>query len=744
MKLDRLIELPRAYANILFVDHLWVGLLIIAATMWYPNIGVAGLLAAMTALFTTQLFKFPDSNGGLQIYNSLLVGLSLGAFYELNAYVVMLIVLGAVLAVLITVAVADGLWRLDRLPALSIPFIIVVLFTAPVARRYSSLSDFLGMAEPQHHLLMPWIDGFFSSLGSIFFSPQPLVGLLLFAGIFWRSRYLAFLALAGYGVGYVVFNLLTENPHPSLVVWTGFNFSLTAMAIAGFYTVPSKAGAALALLAVAICAMLVVATQDFLMVYGLPVMAIPFVLTTLIILSALGKRYSLAQPWVAPKPGLPEVNYDRARLAQVRNGEFNSVPLLPPFYGAWEIYQGFDGAHTHKGQWRHALDFYMTEQGQSFSGHGANLDDFYCFGLPVISPAHGEVVRAFDKLPDNTPGEVDVKNNWGNFILIRMENGLHVLLAHLRQDSVKVKEGDHVTPGDQLAACGNSGRSPQPHVHLQVQREATLGSPTQPFHLTSVLVRDEKDQQEYHLVARPQEGHSVQAAEQDEKLSAQLHLPVGRTLRYKFVSFREGQERDEEKEIELRVELSLLGQFRLVGDSGASAAFEETNGVLAFYDRQGPKDILLDSWMLANGLTPLTDRAHRWHDAPSASLLPLMILQRAWLWLWRPLGCGLKTVYQRQWNHKTGEWLQGGEHKLQIGGRELAATTESVLDPVYGCVRMKLELGPHQWLATLVDTGQISDRGVPGWHQVTSRIVEPQHTVDSSTEHTQQHKMVNG
>jgi len=740
MKLDRLTALPRAYANILFVDHLWIGLLIIAATLWYPNIGIAGLLGAITGWLTAQLFKFPDSSGGLQIYNSLLVGLSLGAFYELNAYVVMVIVLGAVLAVLISVAIADGLWRLDRLPALSIPFIIVMLFTTPVARRYAPLSDYLGLAKPQHSLFTPWLDGFFSSLGSIFFSPQPAVGLLLFAAIFWRSRYLALLAFVGYGFGYVIFDLLTDNPHPSLVVWTGFNFSLTAMAIAGFYTVPSLAGVALALLAVAISAMLVVATQDFLIIYGLPIMAIPFVVTTLIILSALGKRYGLAQPWIAPQPGLPEINYDRARLAQVRNGELNSVPLLVPFYGAWDIYQGFDGPHTHKGQWRYALDFYMIEQGKSFRNQGANLDDYFCFGLPLVSPVHGQVVRAFDKLPDNAPGDVDVKNNWGNFILIRLQNGLHVLLAHLHQHSIKVAEGDYVTPGTQLAACGNSGRSPQPHVHLQVQREASLGSPTEPFHLTSVLVRDEKDQLEFQLVARPQEGNSVQPAEQDEQLSAQLHLPVGRTLRYKIAAPGEEQE----KEMELRVELTLLGQFRLVSDSGASSAFEETNGVLAFYDRQGPKDMLLDSWMLANGLTPLTDRAHRWHDAPSANLLPLSISQLTWLWLWRPLGCGLKTVYQRQWDNEGGTWSQSGQHKLQLGKRELTATTESILDPVYGCVRIKLQVGLQQWLVTLLDTRQVADQGVPGWSRGAPQLVETRHKSDFSKEYIKQNKIVNG
>lgn len=715
MKLNRITEIPRAYANVLFVDHVWVGLLILAATLWYPNIGLAGLLAAVTGLLTTRLFDFPDANGGLQIYNSLLVGLSLGAFYELNAYVVALIVLGAVLAVLVTVIITDGLWRLDRLPVLSIPFIFVVLFTAPVAVRYSSLSDYMGLAEPQHELLTPWLDGFFSSLGSVFFSPQPIVGLLLFVGILWRSRYLALLAFVGYAFGYVVFNLLTDNPHPSLVVWSGFNFSLTAMAIAGFYTVPSLAGLVLALLAVAISALLVVATQDFLLVDGLPIMVLSFVLTTLIVLSALGKRYSLGKPWIAPKPGLPEVNYDRARLAQVRNGEFNSVPLLPPFLGAWEVYQGFDGPHTHKGQWRHALDFYMTEEGKSFSGQGNSLDDFFCFGLPVSSPAKGKVVRSFDELADNAPGEVDVKNNWGNFILIRLESGLHVLLAHLRQHSIKVEEGDSVTPGTPLAACGNSGRSPQPHVHLQVQREAGLGSPTQPFHLTSVLVRGEHDQLEYRLVARPQAGDIVQAVEQDNQLSAQLHLPVGRTLRYKISS----PDSEQEAEFELRVEITLLGQFRLVSDSGASAAFEETNGVLAFYDRQGPRDELLDSWLLANGLTPLTHRAHNWQDAPSATLLPLSFFQRAWLWLWRPMGCGLKTTYQRLWDHEDGKWMQTGRHVLKLGTREIKAVTESVLDPATGFVQLTLTEGPRQWRATLLDTGQVADQGVPGWHQET-------------------------
>jgi hypothetical protein len=268
-------------------------------------------------------------------------------------------------------------------------------------------------------------------------------------------------------------------------------------------------------------------------------------------------------------------------------------------------------------------------------------------------------------------------------------------------------------------------------VHLQVQREASLGSNTQPFHLTGVLVGAEDKQLEYHLVARPTEGCSVQAAELDEQLSAQLHLPVGRTLRY--VMNPPGG--DQKIETELRVELTLLGQFRLVSDSGASAAFEEINGVLAFYDRQGAKDIMLDCWMLANGLTPLTDRAHRWHDAPSASLLPLSFIQHVWLWLWRPLGCGLNTLYQRTWDGESSKWIQNGQHLLKVGGRTLAAVTESILDPAYGCIQFKLEVDSRQWLCTLIDTGQVADRGVPGWHQEATKNTEARHESDSGPKH---------
>lgn len=47
-------------------------------------------------------------------------------------------------------------------------------------------------------------------------------------------------------------------------------------------------------------------------------------------------------------------------------------------------------------------------------------------------------------------------------------DGPFVLVAHLRNGSVRVRPGERVDAGQPLGLCGNSGNSTQPHVHLQV------------------------------------------------------------------------------------------------------------------------------------------------------------------------------------------------------------------------------------------------------------------------------------
>ena len=701
-----------AYAALFFLDSPLAGALLVAATFVYPNTGASGLLAALVGMAVARLFRFPGARNRVYILNSLLVGLSLGAFYQLDLHLAALIVAGAALAVFSSAALADLLWRQERLPALVIPFLLVAAVTALVAREFNEITPLVAYNHFTPPWLPGWADAFLSMLGAVFFSVHPAAGAVVLAVMVWRSRYLALLAVAAVLVGQLGFLFLGVTPQPMLMAWAGFNLVLTAVAIGGIYTVPGIASFLTAMLAVVLTGLLLIACQDLLFVYGLPLIALPYIGVTLVLLLALRTRLSVTPPWLAPQPGMPEQNYERARLARVRNGDVNSVPLLLPVFGRWQVYQGFNGEHTHRPPWQHALDFYIVEDGKSYSGQGETLAEFYCFGLPVLSPVHGQVVRVCDHLADNPPGDVDVKNNWGNFVLIRLDSGLHVLLAHLRQHSVKVKESEWIVPGKLLASCGNSGRSPQPHLHLQVQRSPQLGSATEAFHLCSLLRYEGNGASEYLVNARPQVGDILEAAVVDPRLATPLHLPVGRQFTYRV----EGDGLPPDTLRHLQVELTLLGQFRLASDTGASAAFEEKNGVLAFYDRQGPKDILLDTWLLACGLTPLSENAHRWRDAPSAQLLPLDLPRRALLKTMHPLGCGLDSHYQREFLADEGLWCQRGQHELRLGARTLRADTQCLIDPDLGCRTLTCHFGARQWHAQLTELGLASDEGVPGWH----------------------------
>jgi murein DD-endopeptidase MepM/ murein hydrolase activator NlpD len=56
----------------------------------------------------------------------------------------------------------------------------------------------------------------------------------------------------------------------------------------------------------------------------------------------------------------------------------------------------------------------------------------------------------------------------GNHIVIDMGDGRFTLYAHLQRGSATVRAGDQVRAGQQIARCGNSGNSSEPHLHFQV------------------------------------------------------------------------------------------------------------------------------------------------------------------------------------------------------------------------------------------------------------------------------------
>ncbi|MEU4265664.1 M23 family metallopeptidase [Streptomyces argenteolus] len=112
--------------------------------------------------------------------------------------------------------------------------------------------------------------------------------------------------------------------------------------------------------------------------------------------------------------------------------------------------------------------------------------DFPAFGAPLLAVADGTVVRASDRQRDHLSRnsgpalayllliEAFVRDMAGahrivgNHLVLDLGDGTYAAYAHLRHGSLQVKAGETVRAGQQLARCGNSGNSTEPHLHFQL------------------------------------------------------------------------------------------------------------------------------------------------------------------------------------------------------------------------------------------------------------------------------------
>jgi len=109
----------------------------------------------------------------------------------------------------------------------------------------------------------------------------------------------------------------------------------------------------------------------------------------------------------------------------------------------------------------------------------AQLEDYGCYAIPVVAPVSGTAAHAHDGEPDMTPGVLS--NNFqaplGNHVVIRLETGTYLVIAHLKPGSVTVKAGETVAEGQGIGQCGNSGNTREPHSHIHHQRQDPVTYP---------------------------------------------------------------------------------------------------------------------------------------------------------------------------------------------------------------------------------------------------------------------------
>lgn len=668
-----------AYGSFLLLPGPVPAVLLIAATLVEPVAGISAIVAGLAALGARRLLPLPPGPSGLELVNALLVGHLVGATWAPSPVAMLLLLSAGPLTVVLTLVLHERCRPLLCAPFVCASFVLL-------AAAHALLLPLAPLTAPLVYPWAPWLQGWLRALGGIFLCPNVISGALVALAVGLGSPYLLGLSLLAFACNSAWLLLLGVPGESWTHVFAGTQAILSALMVAGLWLTPGLPSLLLGLLSGLASSLLYVALADMQASLHLPPLALPFLLTTwacLALARPTGGFWSFQR---LAQPSLPHVSGERCAQAQARGLDATSVALRAPFQGTWHVYQSFDGPYTHQGPWRYGLDFYQVVDGRSFRQDGARLQDYLCYGQLVTAPVAGVVVACRGDIPDNQPGEVDLQHRWGNHVILHAAHGAYVLLAHLQNGTLAVKKGQFVELGQGLARCGNSGRSPQPHLHIQVQRDGLLGSATVPFHLSHVITEGST----YSLHSRPDAGTSVCAPAQQPALSQALHLPVGRRLIYRSGS--------ELRSVE--VELDVLGVFWLRSDRGARVAFVESRELLAFYDRCATRDPFLDALTLALGVTPFAHGDLEWRDAPAARLCGASH--------WWPWNNNLQSVYHRRLDSPSGHWRQDGSHG--------ECTTWAEFSPHSGLVAFGLRSSRGGALEARLDqVGLREDGGIPGW-----------------------------
>ena len=85
----------------------------------------------------------------------------------------------------------------------------------------------------------------------------------------------------------------------------------------------------------------------------------------------------------------------------------------------------------------------------------------------IISHSDGVVVR----LRNDYKTTDKAGRSYGNFVKIQHANGYYTLYAHLKYNSIPIKNGDKVKQGDVIGYMGNTGHSIGSHLHFEVRNK---------------------------------------------------------------------------------------------------------------------------------------------------------------------------------------------------------------------------------------------------------------------------------
>lgn len=600
-----------SYTQVFFSNDRLFAILLIVVSFFDLNAGISGLIAVLTSNITAYLIGFNRFNikSGYYGFNALLVGLGLGIYYQMHIEFVLILLFASLFTLFITVML-EGIIGKYGLPYLSISFLFGIWIVTLASREYTSLTIsergiyvsnelftlggvfFVGIYNWFANLnLHESIVIYFRSLGAIFFQYHLFAGIIIAIGLVIYSRIAFLLSLVGFFSAYIFYQFVGGNIYELSYSYIGFNFILTAIAIGGFFIIPSKYSFLWVMLLTPLISLTITSSMAVLNLFQLSIYSLPFNIIVIMFLYILKFRErSIDKPEIVVHQQFsPEKNLYSQLNIKERFNDFKFNPIGLPFWGEWTITQAHYGKYTHREEWAHAWDFEIKDDDDlTFKNGGKICEDYYAFDKPIICTADGWVEEILDGIKDNNIGDSNLEQNWGNTIVIKHAEALYSKISHIKKDSFKVKKGDFVKKGDIVAHCGNSGRSPEPHIHFQIQETPFIGSKTLDYPIGHYILH-KKNEFQLKSYNRPEKDDVISNITKNTSLYNAFHFVPGQILKFEV-----GNGSQKKRTVFWEVQTDIYNNTFLCCKKTRSKAWFKNDGSIHYFTHfEGNKQALL-------------------------------------------------------------------------------------------------------------------------------------------------------
>jgi urea transporter len=589
-----------SYSQIFFSKNRIFAVILLLVTFFDLVSGISGLISVITANLAATLIGYNKEkiSSGLYGFNSLLVGLGLGIFYHPDFAFLFVLLFAALFTLFLTIWM-EGYFGKYGLPYLSWPFLFGIWVVTLASKSFSSLEisergiyiinelyGYGGISMVKFYDLinnLPIHESviiYFKSLGAIFFQYHLLAGVLIAIGLIVYSRIGFLLSLVGFFTAYFYYLFIGANLNELSYEYIGFNYILTAIAIGGFFVIPSKYSFLWVILLTPIISFIITSTSVFFYSLQLSIYSLAFNIIVVVFIYVLKfrERYFTKPELVSVQQYSPEQNLYAHQNYRTRFDVVAQLPIVLPFIGEWTVTQAHDGKETHLKDWRHAWDFEIfDEDGKKFTREGLMPEDYYCYNKAVVAPADGIVQEIKDGLPDNPIGEMNLEKNWGNTLVIKHHEKLYTKISHLKNNTFKVNKGDFVKRGDVLVYSGSSGRSPLPHIHFQVQETPFIGSKTIDYPLTKYILKTDNGY-ELKTYSRPLKDQTICNIAKNESLFKAFNFIPGQKISFELTN-KEG----EKEAIVWEVKPDFYNTTYIECNKSGSKAWFKNDGTLFYF-----------------------------------------------------------------------------------------------------------------------------------------------------------------